>query len=481
MKKNIFFLILLATIAFSNILNVKAANTNFYEAEYIPGIWMNKSPQGSNTIYYQTARFFRQTNTNNFAYCIEPFAFFNQNETYQSTITPNNLTTSQKERISLIAHFGYGYKNHTEQKWYAITQFMIWQAADPTGDYYFTDKLNGNRINIFQNEIQEINNLIYQYQTPPSIANKTYTLVEGTSLTIKDNNNVLDNYKITNNEHVNISNNSITISNLKEGTYQLNLNRQDNIYNKPIIFYQANNSQNLVETGDVENKIINFNIKVISTELTITKTDSETKTTKPSGDAKLQGTTYELYDESMNKIDILTIDENMQSSIKNLNIGTYYIKEKTPGTGYLLDQTLYTFKITEETTSINLILENKVIKKKITINKLYGENDNFLPEKNIHFNIYNQQNELIKTIITNENGIAEIDLPYGIYTIIQETTTEGYKKIDPIHVEIKDETPLTYTLKDYKITVPNTKTTTNSSNNNLFLRFIKFIKEIIHI
>ena len=478
MKKNIFFLILLATITFSNILNVKAANANFYEAEYIPGIWMNKSPQGSNTIYYQTARFFRQTGTNEFAYCIEPFSFFNQNETYQSTITPNNLTTQQKERISLIAHFGYGYKNHTDQKWYAITQFMIWQTADPTGNYYFTNKLNGNKVTVFEDEMNEINNLIYNFETLPSIANKTYTIVEDNPITVKDNNNVLNNYHVKNNNHLNISNNSITISNLKEGAYQFTINRQDNIYNKPIIFYQSSNSQNLVETGDIEDKIITFYIKVIPTSLKITKIDSESKTTVASGEAKLQGTTYELYDETKNKINTLIIDDKMQASIKNLNYGTYYIKEKTPGIGYELDQTIYTFNITEQNPIIDLILENKVIKKKITISKLYGEKETFLPEKNIHFNIYNQQEKLIKTIITNQDGIAEIDLPYGTYKIVQETTTEGYQKIEPINIEVRDKTPITYTLKDYKIPVPNTKT----NNNNKFLSIIiKFLKELMKV
>ena len=481
MKKNIFFLIILATITLSSIVNVKAANTNFYEAEYIPGIWMNKSPQGSNTIYYQKARFFRQVGTNNFAYCIEPFSFFNQNETYQSTITPNNLTTQQKEKISLIAHFGYGYKNHTDQKWYAITQFMIWQTADPTGDYYFTDKLNGNRINIFQDEIQQINNLINQYQTLPSIANKTYTMIEDNPLTIKDNNNVLNNYQVIDNNYLSISNNNITISNSKEGTYQFSLKRQDNIYNKPIIFYQANNSQNLVEAGDIDDKIINFTIKVIPTSLTITKIDSNTKSTNASGEGQLEGAIYELYDNAMNKIDTLTIDKDMKSTIKNLNYGKYYIKEKQAGTGYLLDQTLYTFEITEEHTTVDLILENKIIEKKIVITKLYGEGEIFLPEKNIHFNIYNQKNELIKTIITNENGIAEIKLPYGNYKIVQQTTTEGYNKISPLHIEVKEETPIEYTLKDYKIAVPNTKTTTNNTNSNIILTLIKFLKELLHI
>ena len=59
---------------------------------------------------------------------------------------------------------------------------MIWQAADQSGDYYFTNGLNGNRINPYQNEIDEINYLINQYEILPSITNQNYTIVEGKEL-----------------------------------------------------------------------------------------------------------------------------------------------------------------------------------------------------------------------------------------------------------------------------------------------------------
>ena len=107
---------------------------------------MNKQQANSSTIYYQKARFFRQVMTDQYAYCIDPFVFFNTASSYDEVITPDNLTENQKEEISLIAYFGYGYKNHTDKKWYAITQMMIWKVADPTGNFYFTDGLNGQKI-----------------------------------------------------------------------------------------------------------------------------------------------------------------------------------------------------------------------------------------------------------------------------------------------------------------------------------------------
>ena len=63
-----------------------------------------------------------------------------------------------------------------------------------------------------------------------------------------------------------------------------------------------------------------------------------------------------------------------------------------------------------------------------------------------------------KTIKTNNKGQAKIILPYGKYIIKQLTTTEGYQKIDPITINVDNSEKEKITLKNYKINVPNTKT-----------------------
>ena len=100
MKKILIFLITILCITLFPTKEVNAYTTSFYEGEYIRGIWMNKVKNG--TKYYQTARFFRQSGTNNFAYCIEPFEMFNENSTYESTLSPNNLNEYQKQRIEYV-------------------------------------------------------------------------------------------------------------------------------------------------------------------------------------------------------------------------------------------------------------------------------------------------------------------------------------------------------------------------------------------
>ena len=455
-KKYIFFLILLAFTIIPN-FNVKAESANFYEGEYIDGIYMNKYNYSNKTIYYQKARFFRKTNTNEFAYCIEPFNFFNETSTYESTLNPSNLSTYQIDRISKIAHFGYGYKNHTDPKWYAITQFMIWKESDPTsGDYYFTNGLNGPRIDAYQNEMNEINYLVNHYSITPSFTNNTFTIVEDHPLTITDTNNVLTEYSTTNNDIV-IENNNLKINNLKKGNYTYKLIKNDNYYNKPIIFYQSSTSQDLVNTGDINPIEIEFKVNIIDTSINITKIDKDTLSIIPSGEASLDGAKYNLYDENNNLIQELVI-ENNQAKVKNLDFGKYFIKEIQPGIGYTLDNNIYEVNITSTNNNNDLVLENKVIEKKILIEKKYGDKYLLKGEKDISFQIFNNRKELIKTITTDSTGKVEVILPYGTYEFVQINSTNGYHKVDNFTITVNNNEEENIELRDLKIEVPNTHT-----------------------
>lgn len=470
MKKILVFLIA-STISIICSLNVHASTT-FYEGEYIDGIYMNKQPSNSSTIYYQKARFFRQTGSNRYAYCIDPFVFFEAGSIYEETITPSNLTEQQKEKISLIAYFGYGYQNHTDSKWYAITQMMIWETTEPTGNFYFTEGLNGPRIEILTQERAEINKLIDNYKKNTSLNKKTYTIIEGETFQIEDTNQVLSHYKSSNENFV-IQGNTLIGNNLNEGNYTVELTREENYHNIPLLFYQSANSQSLMQTGNLQNKKEKINVEVINTEIKITKIDKDTQSTTPSGEGTLKGAIYGIYNTEGKEISTITIQENSTGIIENIPFGKYYIQEIKAPVGYQINTEKKEITITKEKPKINITLENEIIKKKITIYKTYDENQK-KPEANIAFAIYDKNNNKITTIITDENGKAEITLPYGEYKITQENTTKGYHKVEDILLSVKDTEEKIITLTDYKIQVPNTST-------NIILYIIKIITNILKI
>lgn len=463
MKKILLFLITLLTIT----ITVNAQEPSFYEGNFIGSIYMNKVKD--NIIYYQQARFFINKNTNEAVYCIEPFATFNESASYREQIP--NLSSYQKERLSLLSYYGYNYPGHEDARWYAVTQLLIWQTADPSGKYYFTNTLNGTKTNRFDSEIREIESLIQNHYKEPSFNNQTYYLIHGNSLSIKDNNEVLNNYQPTTN-NISIENNILSIDKPNIGTHKITIKEKQ--LNKQQQFYVSETSQDLLTLGDPIPQTATINLIVQEANLEITKIDTDTKTIIPSGDSSLIGTKFALYDMFDTKLEEYTLTEE-KLNIKGLNYGKYYIKEIVPGKGYTLNNNKYYFEITKENTTPKLIIENKVIEKEIIIKKVYGTNNNFIPEPNISFNIYNSQNEFIKTIKTNEDGLIYIKLPYGTYTLKQLTTTEGYQKIDPININVDNSEKEEITLKNYKINVPNTKTTIISTIINKLCQYLRLL------
>lgn len=464
MKKILLFLITILTAT----ITVNAQEISFYEQDYISGIYMNKVKDGY--ILYQQARFFRNKQTNEAVYCIEPFATFNENGIYQEQIP--NLTEQQKERLSLLSYYGYNYPGHEEQKWYAVTQLLIWQTAEPSGTYYFTNTLNGTKTNKFDHEITEIENLIKNHYNKPSFDNQTFYLIHGNSIAIKDNNSYINNYTTTNKD-ITIENNILSINNPQPGTHTIILNKKE-IYSKKQQYFISNNSQNMLTIGNPIDQTTTINLIVQESNLEITKIDSDTKTNNPSGEASLIGTKFALYDVFDTKLEEYTLTEE-KLNITGLNYGKYYIKEIKPGVGYTLNNNKYFFEITKQNTTPKITIENKVIEKEIIINKVYGTENNFKPEKDISFNIYNSKNEFITTIKTNNQGEAKITLPYGTYTIKQLTTTEGYQKVDPITINVDNSEKEQITLKNYKINVPNTNTTLISTIIKKICTFLKLL------
>ena len=177
-------------------------------------------------------------------------------------------------------------------------------------------------------------------------------------------------------------------------------------------------------------------------------------------------------DDSNNIIKSFKTDETGSYKLNNLPLGKYTLIEEKPGIGYKKSDKTIEFELSEENNKKEIEFSNEVIKKKIKIIKTYGTKEKQIKEPNIEFNVYDKDNNLVKTIRTNNEGEADIILPYGNYTIKQLTTTEGYEFSNPINIKVENEEEETYTLKDYKIIVPNTKISIKDFIIFLFQSFI---------
>lgn len=477
MKRNkIFILIILFVLCIIPIKSVQAKSSTFYAAEWLNDIYYTKS-SGGKTITTQ-ARVIRNTATNQIAYCLEPFVFLEDNVAYPNqynSYTKNlKLTKDQYERIMLLSYYGYQYKNHKEQKWHTITQILIWRTIDSKGSYYWVNS-KGEKINVYQSEIKELENLVKNHKTKPSFLNdKPIFSVNGT-YSIQDTNQVLENYTIKeSNIAAKINKNNIEIHTGEEQSGKIILERKDKTHVTPMIIHYSSESQNLVEIGSYTPIVAEFDFKVESGSIKIKKIDSTTKESYPQGEASLIGTKFHLLDDKKYFLQEIIIGEDGTATISNLKFGTYYLQEVDSGEGYKIDDTIHEIVLSEEQETIELVLENEVIKSKIVLKKYYGNKYNLKAESNVEFKIYDKDKRYIASIITDNNGEAEIQLPYGTYTFKQVNSKNNYQKVDDFTIVISKEEEIVKKLYDLEIETPNTAITDNKLN-YLFLSITAFV------
>lgn len=197
--------------------------------------------------------------------------------------------------------------------------------------------------------------------------------------------------------------------------------------------------------------------------LTVTKTDAETKTAQ--GNATLAGAIYGIYDNGK-LVDKHTTDKNGSFTTSYYVCGdNWTLKEIEPSEGYLLDETEYHIgseakKYTIENNSISIGVTEDILMGKISIIKHTDDGSTKIetPEKGAEFQVYlksaggySKAKETERDILTcDEYGFAETkDLPYGIYTVHQTKGWNGTEFIADFDVFISENN------KTYKYLINN--------------------------
>ncbi|MBP3596267.1 MAG: Cys-Gln thioester bond-forming surface protein [Clostridia bacterium] len=198
--------------------------------------------------------------------------------------------------------------------------------------------------------------------------------------------------------------------------------------------YILNNESVKVELKENQITNIKFENEFKKGNLELLKYDKDTK-------EALQGVEFELYDSKNNFINKYITDENGRIFIDNLKINkNYYLKEVKTNPGYKMSQEKINFDINyNETTKLEIF--NEKIKSNFKIIKVDKDNNN-IKLSGVKFAIYNEKNELLEEIITNEKGEAESGF-YPVYNkkyYIQELETkENYDlNLEKIVIELKE-------------------------------------------
>ena len=338
-----------------------------------------------------------------------------------------------KERILLIAHYGYNYTEHQTLKYRAATQALIWETV--TGGHtvrFFTERwAEGTELDI-SSERNEIERLITNHYLIPSFANKEYSVQVGQKLVLGDTNGVLSNYDvIINSDEYEINGNALTITPKDNLEISISLNKKM-VYSSEYKIFVSDIYQPQIIAGTVDPANASVIINSYYGKVDITKKDSETNNAQ--GDATLKGATYGVYKKDTNElVTTITTDENGNASTDNiLAFGDYYIKEISSSNGYQLDETRYDFEM-KGIKSVHIDVKENVIKGKIKIIKQDSENKLCAAQGQAtlvgaKYQVIDSKNNVVDTITIGSDctGYSK-DLPYGKYKVKEIENPKGYE------------------------------------------------------
>ena len=410
----------------------KVSAITFKESYYLGGEYISKEKNGKK--YYLNLQYIEDEN-GNIVYCLEPFVSFDSSGVYEEYIGDrigfNDLTKEQIRKIELLAYYGYGYGNRKSTYWYAATQFLIWQIVDPDADTYFTDKLNGERVERHELYIKMLLRNIEEHDTKPLFI-KEYDVNYNDNLVIDYFNN---DYEVVFSDFDYDRSNGFVLKNVLSSGVIKARRISDNYSNKVMIF-DSNNSQDLIKPGNVENEIytIDINVKKGNIILDIDKDDSVYTV-----ESDFRNTCYEILKNSEVVDKICTGEDELYYKSVDLPYGDYEIKQISNGIGYKKDSNVYNVNINSNNELVVVSLFNNLIKNKKEIEKKACKDNICVNEEGALFSIYDRNNNLVDTIITDNKGLANIIIGYGTYNIEQVKGMENYTLAESFSERIVDE------------------------------------------
>ena len=380
-----------------------------------------------------------------FVYCIQPGSPVVTGSPYtgytEDLKTITGMSAEQWERVQLLAYYGYQYKDdqydHTDLKWYSVTQLMIWNSVPSDYEIYFSKSLKNERIDKYLDEIAEMESILAKHHEGVSFAQSVVSLVKGETKVLTDTNNVLKYYKVEESDNVEatISGNTLTLKAKEEGTFRVKLTREDTKYNAPPIAYINPESQNVMMVGS-HDPVINLLMGNTQTgELELRKFDSVTNSCQSQKNSSLSGSVYKLYKENGEFVQDLTIGSDCTARATGLSLGRYYVLESKAGTHYELDTEKHYFTISKDASNANLTVYDVPMLGEVSLKK-YDSKTNSCQAQGAAtltgavYGVYDENNTLVTRLTIGSDCTAKSakNLTIGNYYLQEITAPRGYRK-----------------------------------------------------
>ena len=326
---------------------------------------------------------------------------------------------------------------------YVFTQQMIWETLGQSNAKFRDSDMQKDYVS-FKEEVKE---KIANMKLQPSFTDDTITINVGETKTITDSNKVLKDYvsfdKTVDGIRIQHTKgqNTLKITVDEECTRETYRISESTMKNWGIIKEETENHDSTVyftfEEG-VQNQLYALNYNDPVSMLLDLKINSygklELKKLNENGDL-VDGAIFNITGVDGYNKDVEV--ENGKITVENLKQGTYYIKEKSSPTGYIIDTKTYEVEIKPNETTTKAIV-NKEPTGNITVTKVNTNGDKI---ENVKFeitageDIYNKtktqkhysKGDSVATITTNSAGIAsKTGLPLGKYIVKEIEVPTGY-------------------------------------------------------
>lgn len=215
-------------------------------------------------------------------------------------------------------------------------------------------------------------------------------------------------------------NGEIQINNLRIGNYKLIEKNTGKWYNLAEDT-EVEVKWNTTEENIIENELKKGQIKVI-------KVDSD------NNEVKLEGVKFDVIDENGKVLETITTNKNGEAVTSKYPIRDYEkltLREHETLNNYVLNDIPQTIKL-EENQIKSIKFENELKKGQVKVIKVDMDN-NEVKLKGVEFNVYDEDNNLVDTLITDENGEATTkELLKGKYTLKEVQSPDYYILTDEI-------------------------------------------------
>lgn len=373
----------------------------------------------------------------------------------------------QYEKIAEMIYFGYTMKYglglpSSDEAYRAAccTQQYVWEYIhnniNSSFDAFPRDSWNGNFMSSghYANWVAEAEGYYNQYHGNTSFNGSTQSVAIGDRKVITDNNGKLSAYQsfsqskdgvtfshtqgsndlvITISDNCNVEN--VTFNSREYGLYQLMPNgsayNSSTMSNYMYFTFTSGSVQNLIFSNYVDPSAFSVSVHVESGKIEIRKTNNM-------GNA-VSDCVFGLYrnNECTDLVKKANTNNEGKILIEKLKPGTYFVKEESVASGYLLDTSIQRVNVAGGQTA-SVTFKNNEPTGQIKIYKVSTNNDKIAGaefEVKANEDIYNvaktkkfySKGQVVAKITSNSDGVATLsDIPVGKYIVYETQAPKGY-------------------------------------------------------